>query len=220
MDIVPDTLKKLFLCQKKTKLFFFFLILPLGVCAQPEQVAIQLLDITNQREPVINIINLKIDQLWHSGRYEKIFPLFHLVVRLDPLDEEAWATGGWFLIYCVAPMTGFPESEKIKQKGIEFLKEGLTHNFDSYRLYWELAWIYYARGEFGNAVAYLDKAIQYEHPAYVENTRAHALEKLGRIDEAIKQWQEIRKKFPEMRFVAERFILNLQKEKTDVKQNP
>ncbi|MGB9643250.1 MAG: hypothetical protein ACPL3Q_08660, partial [Candidatus Ratteibacteria bacterium] len=97
------------------------IILPLVVYAQPEQVAIQLLDLTNQRDPVINIINLKIDQLWHSGRYEKIFPLFHLVVRLDPEDQEAWATGGWFLIYCVAPMKRFPDSEKIKQKGMEFL---------------------------------------------------------------------------------------------------
>ncbi|MGB9641806.1 MAG: tetratricopeptide repeat protein, partial [Candidatus Ratteibacteria bacterium] len=103
---------------------------------------------------------------------------------------------------------------------MEFLKEGLSHNPDSYRLYWEIGWIYYIGGEFENAITYLDKAIQYEHPAYVENTRAHVLEKLGRIDDAIKQWQEIRKKFPEMRFVAERFILNLQKEKKDVEKDP
>jgi len=220
VDIVLGILKKLLHCQRKIRYFLIVFFLPLIAHTQPEQVAVQLLDITNQRDPVINIINLKIDQLWHSGRYEKIFPLFHLVVRLDPEDQEAWATGGWFLIYCIAPMKRFPDNEKIKQKGMEFLKEGLSHNPNSYRLYWELGWIYYISGEFENAIAYLDKAIQYEHPAYVENTRAHALEKLGRIDDAIKQWQEIKKKFPEMRYVAERFILNLQKEKEDVKKNP
>ncbi len=199
-------------------IFLLFLFSSVSL-AQPEIIAIQLLDITNHIDPVINIINTRIDWLWHTGKYEKIFPLFHLVSRLDPEDKENWATGGWFLINCIAPSKPSPESRKIKLKGLDFLKEGLSFNRDDYRLYWEIAWVYYLWGDLETALKYLDDAIKYEHPSYVENTRAHALEKLGRIDEAIKQWKEIRKKFPEMRFVADRFIHNLEKEKNNAGQD-
>ena len=187
--------------------------------SQPEIVAIQLLDISNHINPVVNIVNMRIDWLWHTGKYEKIFPLFHLISRLDPEDETNWATGGWFLINCIAPARKPDEAREIKLKGLSFLKEGLHHNPGTYRLYWEIAWTYYLWGEFETALAYLDNAIKYEHPSYVENTRAHVLEKLGRIEEAITQWKEIRRKFPEMKFVAERFIQNLEKEKANAAKN-
>lgn len=214
MGIAKTILKRLLRCQiVKTTLFISFF--PLVGFSQPEIVAIQLLDISNHTEPVINIINLRIDWLWHTGKYEKIFPLFYLISRLDPQDEENWATGGWFLINCIAPAKDSNEKKETKQKGIEFLKEGLSHNPDSYRLYWEIAWIYFIWGNLEESLSYLDEAIKYEHPSYVENTRAHVLEKLGRIDDAIKQWKEVKNKFPEMRFVAERFIINLEKERAN-----
>ncbi|HPP67030.1 MAG TPA: hypothetical protein PKX05_03845 [bacterium] len=192
---------------------------PCYLNAQPEKVAIQLVDITNHLNPVINIINMQIDRLWHAGKYENIFPFFYLITRLDPHDEEAWSTGGWFLINCIASTK--PDSEETiwKTRGIEFLKEGLAHNPDTYRLYWELGWTYYQWNMLDVAIEYIDKAIMYQHPAYVENTRAHILEKLGRMDEAINQWKQIKEKFPEMRFVAEGFIDYLEKQKTNVEQN-
>lgn len=193
---------------------------PCKVIAQPEVIALQILDITDQLDPVVNIINLRIDKLWHSGKYEKIFPLFYLITRLDPEDEEAWANGGWFLINCLAPGKPSYESKKLKMKGIEFLKEGLKYNSNTYRLYWEIAWVYYQWGNLEIAIKYLDEAVNYEHPFYVENTRAHVLEKLGRIDDAIIQWKQIKNKFPEMKPVAERFIYYLEKHKADVRQNP
>ncbi len=201
-------------------LFALLFFNPYRIHAQPEVIGVQLIDITDQLDPVINIINLRIDQLWHAGKYEEIFPLFYLITRLDPYDEEAWATGGWFLINCLAPMKPPSEMKNWKMKGVEFLKEGLKYNDDTYKLYWELAWIYYQWGDLEIAIRYLDKAVNYEHPHYVENTRAHVLEKLGRIDDAIIQWKQIKEKFPEMKFVAERFIYLLTKQKADVRQNP
>ena len=215
MDTVSINLKKSSIFRKINRIFIVFIFFPIMVYAQPELIAIQLLDITNHQEPVINIINLKIDQLWHSGKYEKIFPLFYLVTCLDPYDEEAWATGGWFLINCIAPSKSPSERKKIKMQGLDFLKQGLKYNPETYRLYWEIAWVYYIWGDFETSLKYLDSAINYEHPFYVENTRAHVLEKLGRIDDAIKQWKEIKYKFPEMKYVAERFITNLEKQKTN-----
>lgn len=197
------------------RLSFFIFLFPAISFSQPELIAVQLLDITNHKNPVVNIINTRIDWLWHTGKYENIFPLFHLISRIDPEDEENWATGGWFLINCIAPAKKGSEIKKTKLKGIDFLKEGLGYNIETYRLYWEIAWVYYLWGDYEEALNYLDNAIKYEHPSYVENTRAHTLEKMGRIEEAIKQWKAIRTKFPEMRFVAERFIHNLEKEKTN-----
>ncbi|MCX7706160.1 MAG: CDC27 family protein [bacterium] len=207
-------LGKLLKCRIIKPTFFMFTY-PLVGFSQPEIIAIQLLDINNHTNPVVNIINTRIDWLWHTGKYEKIFPLFYLISRIDPEDEENWATGGWFLINCIAPTKKGDEVRLTKLKGVDFLKEGLTYNIESYRLYWEIAWVYYLWGDYEKALKYLDSAIKYEHPSYVENTRAHTLEKLGRIDDAIKQWKQIRIKFPEMRFVAERFIQNLEREKAD-----
>lgn len=217
MVIVRNILRKL-LRFRIVKVGFFSSMFPLIGFSQPEIIAIQLLDIANHTNPIVNIINMRIDWLWHTGKYEKIFPLFLLVSRIDPEDEENWATGGWFLINCIAPMKKGNEMMKTKLRGIDFLKEGLSYNPNTYRLYWEIAWVYYLWGDYEESLKYLDNAIKYEHPSYVENTRAHTLEKLGRIDEAIKQWKEIKRKFPEMRFVAERFIHNLERDKNNVSQ--
>ena len=201
------------------KIILFILLVSVPVFCQPENVALQCIDTSNLAGPVLNILTLRIEEYWHTGQYNKIFPLFFLITRLDPGDDEAWATGGWFLMNGMAPLKLGKERERLKEKGVSFLKEGLGHVSDSYRLYWELAWVYYQRGELETSLGYLDDSVKYEHPSYVENTRAHVLAKLGRTNDALVQWKEIRRKYPEMRLVAERFILELEKEKNDSEKN-
>ena len=181
------------------------------VYAQPEVVAAECLDISSLGNPILDLFYLRIDSLWHEGKYEQVFPLFYLITRLDPGDMEAWASGSWMLVQCIAPTkTGAKEKEKYVEKGIAFLKEGISHVPDDYRLHWELGWLYYQRKEYKLALDSIDKSIAYEHPFYVETTRAHVLTKLGRREDALAQWIKVRDKYPDRKDVAERFIRDLE----------
>lgn len=78
------------------------------------------------------------------------------------------------------------------RNGISFLKKGIAYNPDRYDLYFELGWTYYHKGrDYPNAVRYLEKAIKFPHPEYVDDVLAHAYEKNGQIDLAIKQWEKL-----------------------------
>lgn len=76
--------------------------------------------------------------------------------------------------------------------GVQFLKKGITYNPDRYDLYFELGWTYYHKGmDYPNAVRYLEKAIKFPHPEFVDDVLAHAYEKNGQIELAIKQWEKL-----------------------------
>ena len=78
------------------------------------------------------------------------------------------------------------------RNGISFLKKGIAYNPDRYDLYFELGWTYYHKGrDYPNAVRYLEKAIKFPHPEYVDDVLAHAYEKNGQIALAIKQWEKL-----------------------------
>ncbi|MCM8767957.1 MAG: protein regulator of cytokinesis family protein [Candidatus Omnitrophica bacterium] len=92
--------------------------------------------------------------------------------------------------------------------GVSFLKKGIAYNKDRYDLYFELGWTYYHKGkDYPNAVRYLEKAIRFPHPEFVDDVLAHAYEKNGQIDLAIKQWEKLLN--TSFQTVAERAIHSL-----------
>lgn len=94
------------------------------------------------------------------------------------------------------------------ENGISFLKKGITYNPNRYDLYFELGWTYYNKGkDYPNAVRYLEKAIKHPHPDYVDDVLAHAYEKNGQIDLAIKQWEKLLN--TSFKNIAERAIYEL-----------
>ncbi len=77
-------------------------------------------------------------------------------------------------------------------QGIEFDKKGVAYNPDRYDLYFETGWTYYHKGkDYKNAVRYLEKAVKFPHPDYVDDCLAHAYEKNGQVDMAMKQWKKL-----------------------------
>ncbi|MCM8830388.1 MAG: hypothetical protein NC824_05260 [Candidatus Omnitrophica bacterium] len=77
------------------------------------------------------------------------------------------------------------------EKGIKFLKKGVSYNSEKYDIYFELGWTYYHKGQdYPNAVKYLEKAVKFPHPAYVDNVLAHAYELNGQVDKALAQWKK------------------------------
>jgi tetratricopeptide (TPR) repeat protein len=189
-----------------TLLVLFCLLLTSAVRSQPELAAAGCLDIGNVSDSILDILYIQADRLWHAGQYTKIVPIYRLITRLDPQDEEAWACGAWILISGIAPTKKGASRKQCEEKGIEILKEGIRSNPDTYRLYWELGWVYYSWQKYEDALSLFDKSIQYDHPFYVETTRAHTLAKLGRYKEAVRQWEQVKEKYPHMKDVAEKFI--------------
>lgn len=76
-------------------------------------------------------------------------------------------------------------------RGINFLKRGLTYNREKYDLYFELGWTYYHKGmDYANASRYLERAVKFPHPDYVDSVLAHAYELNGEVDKALAQWEK------------------------------
>ncbi len=76
-------------------------------------------------------------------------------------------------------------------RGISFLKRGITYNREKYDIYFELGWTYYHKGmDYGNAARYLERAVKFPHPDYVDSVLAHAYELSGNVDKALAQWEK------------------------------
>ncbi len=76
-------------------------------------------------------------------------------------------------------------------KGVTFLKKGVSYNPEKYDLYFELGWTYFHKGkDYANATRYLEKAVRFPHPAYVDNVLAHAYELNDEPDKALKEWEK------------------------------
>ncbi|HOK57090.1 MAG TPA: hypothetical protein PKV21_07265 [bacterium] len=110
----------------------------------------------------------KIDALKEKKEYKELYEIVSGLINV-PVEMLFWYTNG-----------------------ISFLKKGITYNKDRYDLYFELGWTYYHKGmDYPNAVRYLEKAVKFPHPEFVDDVLAHAYEKNGQIDMAIKQWEKL-----------------------------
>ncbi|MCM8818341.1 MAG: hypothetical protein NC915_02535 [Candidatus Omnitrophica bacterium] len=177
-----------------------------------QQLIIDLFNYPKLTESQVDLLYLTADNYWHTGEYNKIFPVFYLITRILPNDINAYVLGGWFLINGIAPKYQGKKKELIKNFAVEFMKEGIKNNPYDYRLYWELAWFYYNEKKYNDALQYLEIAEKYEHPFYIENLKAIVFMRTNEIEKAIKEWEKIREKYPERKEIAEKFIKKLKGE--------
>jgi len=72
------------------------------------------------------------------------------------------------------------------EKAVACLKEGISWNPDRYDLYFELGWTYFDKiKDYDEATKWLEAAIHFEHPEYIERLIAHAYERIPDIDRAL-----------------------------------
>jgi len=85
-----------------------------------------------------------------AGEEEKeTLPWFYYAAKLNPHNIDAYVVGG----YWAGSMLDRPD------EGIRFLKEGLRHNRDSWRIYAEIGNLYFKMKEdYGKAIIYYEKA--------------------------------------------------------------
>ncbi|MFH1752644.1 MAG: tetratricopeptide repeat protein [Candidatus Omnitrophota bacterium] len=131
-----------------------------------------------------------------QGEEEKeILPWFVFATRLDPNNAENYQLGGWFAWRRLGRI----------EEGEEFLRKGLAHNPDSWKIYKELGFLYFmGRGDFQEALVYLHKAVElisednsdkYEMRQVYAFT-AHCYEMIGNNEKALEYYKEILALFP------------------------
>lgn len=143
-----------------------------------------------------DLLWIRLDEYSHSGQWYKLLPLFKIVTFLQPKFITAWSVGGWHMSF---NMYHYAKSKKEKDEwlkaGLKFLKEGIMNNSDRYELFFEVGWTYfYKANDYGNAIKYLKRAVDFEHPQFVEHLLAHSYEKNNMPEESLRIWENIQKR--------------------------
>ncbi len=185
--------------------FLFIVILPLQQAINYSRVTEDLVEqlvilpgefVTNFiiggfRGIAVDIIWIKIDDMWHHGKWFEIIPLLRATTWLQPHFLEAWELGAWHMAYNLYVYAeGMPDREKYIDEGIRFLKEGLARNRNVYDLWFNLGWIYYHKlKDYDEGIRYFRGAIRYKHPSYIDRLIAHGYRKKGDIEREYGEWQ-------------------------------
>jgi uncharacterized protein HemY len=110
-----------------------------------------------------------------------------MIVELDPSDVETWAGLGWLRWAGLNDEAG---AEKT-------LRAGLAANPRRYEMYEELGNYLYRRKRYGESAAAFAKAVAFKNADNATwNGYAHALEKLGRPEQAAKVWKTLETRSP------------------------
>ncbi|MCD6351347.1 MAG: tetratricopeptide repeat protein [Armatimonadetes bacterium] len=141
------------------------------------------------REVAATMLWIKVDEMWDKGKgtYFKTLNLMRTVTLLDPHWLEPWRITAWHMAYNLYVETEDPEERAVLlSKAVACLKEGISWNPDIYDLYFELGWTYFDKiKDYDQATKWLEAAIQFEHPEYIERLIAHAYERIPDIDKAL-----------------------------------
>lgn len=152
------------------------------------------------REVAASMLWLKTDYLWDKGEGTHLEALWtmRLTTLLDPHWLEPWRITGWHLAYNLFVETDDPALKaKFLQMGLDCLKEGISWNPDRYDLYFELGWTYFDKvRDYEQAVRWLQAAIQFEHPEYIDRLIAHAFERLPDMPRALDWYDYCLKRNP------------------------
>lgn len=163
---------------------------------------------TGFKEVIASALWVRADTFFHSGQYDAIVPIVRLVTWLDPHNLDVFTTGAWHLDYNFVDANQMSDKRYIPAS-IALLKEGIKNNPKIWDLYFELGWTHYLKKLQDNetALEYMEKACTLDgrdpntgkkmpRPEYVDRMLAHQYEKVGRFDDAIRQWEKARKRIP------------------------
>lgn len=162
------------------------------------------------KEVVAGALWVRADTFFHEGQYQAIIPIVRLVTWLDPHNLDVYTTGAWHLDYNFVDDAQMSDKRYIPAS-IALLKEGIDNNPRIWDLYFELGWTHYNKKlqDYEKAVEYMEKACNLDgfdinsgrktpRPEFVDRMLAHQYEKVGRFDDAIKQWDKARKRVEDL----------------------
>lgn len=144
------------------------------------------------REVVAGLLWVRVNDFFHSGNYDAIIPLNRIITWLDPHQIDVYGTGAWHLAY------NFTDSQNRADRrylipAIKFLEEGIQNNPELWDLYFEQAFTmhYWKKQDYKRSVYWFQEAEKRKNcPYFIYTQSAHAYERNGQLDLAIKQWQK------------------------------
>jgi Tfp pilus assembly protein PilF len=119
------------------------------------------------------------DWYWHEGRYEERVAVDRLILTIQPRFVEAYGTAGWLL-----------ESLGRDDEALAMYRQGVTVAPERWDTHHDLAMYYYQHKEYAPAAtAFRSATEQPGAPPYVWKMLAHALERSGKLPEAVAAWE-------------------------------
>ncbi|WP_372368885.1 hypothetical protein [Candidatus Uabimicrobium sp. HlEnr_7] len=105
---------------------------------------------------LIDMLWLRANKLRDEGKHYEIIQLYDLIGKLEPRLPSIWEFTAWEMSYNIAAST--PKKEEKWRwilKGIEQLRNyGIRYNPGSYKLYWQLAFIFFHKAGVNNKEQY------------------------------------------------------------------
>jgi tetratricopeptide (TPR) repeat protein len=127
------------------------------------------------------------DHYWHEGDYNRIVDLCRIVMEGDPNDEEVCSAAA----YLLWSMGDTPAADWL-------LTYGLKHATKNQSLfYYNTGYHIFVTKRYNEALPYLQKAVALGGvPFSAYSTLGHTYDRLGRLPESVKTWEEAVKRFP------------------------
>lgn len=145
------------------------------------------------RQVVAGLLWVRADSFFHQGNYDAILPLVRIITWMDPNFLDVYSTGAWHMMYNFTD-EGQRSDRRYLPAGIALLNEGIKANPDVYDMYFDAGWNNFDKiKNYDEAVRYYQDALKTRNPDYtrVGHGLAHALERSGRIDASIAQWEKV-----------------------------
>jgi len=152
------------------------------------------------RDFLTDMLWLNTEGHWHEGRWGECIRLCRQIVQLDPQFVEAYTSAAWLLW-----------STDRDEDAIELYRAGIAANPDSYQAYHEFGMYFWHEQKWEQAAEQFRKSVANGAPQALQRMLPNALERAGRIDEAIAEWRELLRRFPDDP-IAKNRIERLEKE--------
>jgi tetratricopeptide (TPR) repeat protein len=138
------------------------------------------------RDFVLDRIAEQIDKYWHAGKWDQCIRLLHQNIEIDPTDTEAYTDLGWVL----ANLNRDAEAVAAYQSGI-------AANPKSFDIPHHFGMFYSRRKKYEQAIEQFRTAVRNGAPRMWQHMLPDTLEQAGRKQEALDEWRELLKRFPD-----------------------
>ena len=129
------------------------------------------------------------DHYWHEGDYYRIVDLCRLILEGDPSDEEVCSSAA----YLLWSMQDTASADWLLTYGIQ---RAATNRG---MFYWNMGWHVFNTKRYKDALPYLQKAVAAgKVPFSAYAVLGHCYDRLDRLPESVKAWEDAARRFPEM----------------------
>ena len=142
--------------------------------------------VAESRDFLTDMLWMKTEDYWHVGKWDEAIRLCRQIVQVDPHFVEAY-TGAAYLLY----------SMDKDDAAIELFRAGMAANPRNYDLPHEFGMYYNYRHKWDLAAEQFEKAVALGAPRAMQHMLPNVLERAGRLEEALAQWQRILKQYPD-----------------------